>query len=204
MVHSAVKWCVARRRPVVRRAFDERRATQMAARFLSKKGGRMPEIVLVKYMYVADREALRMWGYPLVWDTFFSLPAGPIQSCVLNLASGKVRTCDGSGYWRDHIVTEHVRGEEKEVPVCVLKNATDDDSLPEDVSDLIDRIWDEYKRKNIVKVVHALPEFREPPAGSRLPITYVDILRAVKRGEDADERAQELLCIEHAHASLPE
>ena len=50
--------------PMVLR-FNERRATEAAARFLKLRGGRMSYLKLIKLLYLLDREALLRWGRPV-------------------------------------------------------------------------------------------------------------------------------------------
>ena len=49
--------------------FNERRATEAAARFLKLRGGRMKYLKLIKLLYFLDREALLRWGRPVTTDS---------------------------------------------------------------------------------------------------------------------------------------
>ena len=182
-------------------AFNERRATQIAARYLSKAGGRMREIILVKFMYVTERAALERWGYPLTWDRLCRLPLGPAPSYILNLASGNTLTYDGSRYWSEHIDHVRERGQRREIPWCVLRVPTGADTLPKAALDLIDEVYETYKSVDIVDFVHRLPEHIDPN-GSSLPLPYADVLREVGYQDDANERGRELEGIAHIHEVL--
>jgi hypothetical protein len=56
-----------RMNPMVLR-FNERRATEAAARFLKLRGGKMSYLKLIKLLYLLDREALLRWGRPVTTD----------------------------------------------------------------------------------------------------------------------------------------
>ena len=60
-------------------AFDEVKATQVAARYLRLAGGRLQYLALIKLLYKTDREALKRWGIPVTTDTHSSLKLGPIS-----------------------------------------------------------------------------------------------------------------------------
>ena len=67
--------------------FNEKKATQAAARLLRLRGGRMSYMKLIKLLYLADREALLRWGRPISTDRYVSMDHGPVLSRVLNLTS---------------------------------------------------------------------------------------------------------------------
>ena len=58
--------------------FNERRATEAAARFLKLRGGRMSYLKLIKLIYFLDREALLRWGRPVTGDRYVSMDNGPV------------------------------------------------------------------------------------------------------------------------------
>src|SRR5947209_20462172 len=65
--------------------FDERRATEAAARFLKLRGGRMSYLKLIKLLYLLDREALLRWGRPVTTDRYVSMDNGPVVSRIYDL-----------------------------------------------------------------------------------------------------------------------
>ena len=48
--------------------FNEKRAAQAAAFLLHRAGGRLPVLKLMKLMYLAERESLRLYGEPIIGD----------------------------------------------------------------------------------------------------------------------------------------
>src|SRR3954454_8136310 len=65
--------------------FNERRATEAAARFLKLRGGRMSYLNLIKLLYLLDREALLQWGRPVTTDRYVSMDNGPVVSRIYDL-----------------------------------------------------------------------------------------------------------------------
>lgn len=167
--------------------FDEEKVTQMAAYLLTKSNRTMPYLTLVKLLYIADREALRRWGYPLTGDEYFSLKHGPVVSRVTDLirnASERLR----SKHWGKYIETI-----DKDKSVR-LRRRPPFDLLSEAIRYLLDEIYERYARLDrwsLRDLAHEFPEWKDP-GDSRIPINYVDILKAVGREDEAEELAEEI------------
>ena len=58
----------------MRMRFNEKKATQAAARFLRLCKGCMNYMKLIKLLYIADREALLRWGRPITTDAYCNGP----------------------------------------------------------------------------------------------------------------------------------
>jgi uncharacterized phage-associated protein len=156
---------------MARTPFDERKATQVAARFLAAAPGqRLPYLKLVKLMYFADREALLRWGAPITNDRYFSLDHGPILSRVKDLM---VEEHSERDYWSTHISAPTSY-------VLELLDETGGDRLSRAEERLIDEIYAEYRyfdRWELRAKSHELPEWTDPH-GSAIEIEIEDILRA--------------------------
>lgn len=149
--------------------FDEVRATQVAARFLAAEGGGINIMKLVKLMYYADRAALVRWGHPLTYDSYYSLPSGPILSFTLNLLNGDME----GDYWSRFVSARH----DHEVRLVDYPGF---DALSVAERDLIDEIYKQLGDKDqfqLVKLSHLLPEWEDPQGSSRR-IGYRAILRS--------------------------
>ena len=48
--------------------FNEKRTAQAAAFLLHQAGGRLPLLKLMKLLYLAERESLRLYGEPISGD----------------------------------------------------------------------------------------------------------------------------------------
>jgi len=169
----------------MRSYFDEKKATEMAAYLLEKSGGKMYYLQLIKLLYIADREALKRWGYPLTGDSYFSLPYGPVPSRIKDLITDDPRVSD-SKFWTNYIKTENYE-------VSLVRKAPLGSLSQADI-ELLDEIFAEYgglERFELVNMTHEFPEWQDPKGGC-IPITYEDILEAVGRGEEAEELAEEI------------
>lgn len=165
--------------------FNERKATQVAARFLAAAGNRMHYIKLLKMMYMADREALARWGCPLTNDKYFSLDYGPILSAVKNLM---VEEPQQRSFWNDHISSP------SKYQIELIDEAGSDE-LSRAEENLVDEIFNKYRRMDrwqLIEKSHELPEWQDPQ-GSSIPIEIADILQAVgKQPQEIDDIVRDL------------
>ncbi len=157
--------------------FDETKATQAAAFFLSLRGGQMHYIKLIKLLYLSDREALLRWGAPITTDRFVSMDNGPVLSRVLNL----ITEDRPKPVW-----SLYISAPLGDYEVQLLKNATTD-RLSRAEENLMREIFTQYGYRNrwdlIENVMHKLPEWKDPE-GSSLPIQLRDILEAAGESEE--------------------
>ena len=152
--------------------FNERRATEAAARLLKLRGGRMSYLKLIKLLYLLDREALLSWGRPVTTDRYVSMDNGLVVSRIYDLI--REEPVPGSGpIWRRYISAP------QEWEVALLAEP-ETDELSRVEESLIDEIFKKFghmSRWDLVQVSHELPEWQDPN-GSAIPIQYRDILRA--------------------------
>jgi uncharacterized phage-associated protein len=161
----------------MRLRFNERKATQSAARLLELRGGRMSYLKLIKLLYLADREALLRWGRPITTDRFVSMERGPVLSRLLDLVS------DGDDPGTPCIWAKYISA-----PANFEVELTSDAGR-EELSDaevgLLDEIFHEHGKKTrwqLVELTHKLPEWKDPQ-GSAIPISVRDILKAGGKSE---------------------
>ncbi|MDZ4799709.1 MAG: Panacea domain-containing protein [Bryobacteraceae bacterium] len=157
--------------------FNERRATEAAARFLKLRGGRMSYLKLIKMLYFLDREAILRWGRPVTTDRYVSMDNGPVVSRIYDLI--REESAPGTdSIWRHYISAP------QEWEVALLADPeTDELSRVEEA--LIDEIYTacgKMTRWDLVRMSHELPEWQDPN-GSAIPIQYIDILRAGSKTE---------------------
>lgn len=165
---------------------DERKATQMAAWLLERTTNRrMKYLKLIKLLYIADREAIRRWAQPLTGDSYYSLPHGPVVSRIQDLITEDPEFSE-STYWTDYISREDYD--------VILNSSPPYTHLSEAEIDLLKEVFDKFgtmSRWHLRDLTHNYPEWQDP-AGSRIPISYEDILKAVGRGAEAEEIAREI------------
>jgi uncharacterized phage-associated protein len=165
--------------------FNEIKTTQVAYLFIKKAGGKLNYTKLIKLLYLADREALRLWERPLSGDSYFSLPRGPILSKTYDLINYEEDPQDESIWYR------FISKENYDV---TLKDEPRIDELSRREIDLIERIHDRYKDKNwkeMINICHQVcPEWKHPGASS-IPIRVEDILTELNKTEREIEIIEE-------------
>jgi uncharacterized phage-associated protein len=152
--------------------FNERKATQAAAHLLHLRGGSMSYLKLIKLLYLADREALLLWGRAISTDRYVSMDRGPVLSRVFELVTDGDDP-DAPSIWAASISPP--KNYEVE-----LKSDPGDDELSAAETQLLDGVFARYgkmSRWDLVKFTHALPEWIDP-SGSAIAITDRDILKA--------------------------
>lgn len=166
--------------------FNERKVAQMAAYLLHKRGGRMSHLKLMKLLYLADREALAVYGLPISGDCMVAMPHGPVLSMTLNLMDGDVESAPNG--WESWI-------SDKENHELSLKHdiAVDDlDELSPADLDVLEMVWVKFghmSRWEIRDYTHKHCTEWKDPNGSSMPISDKHVFRALGR---KDEETAEL------------
>ncbi len=167
--------------------FNETKATQAAARFLTLRGGPMSYVKLVKLLYLADREALIRWGRPITTDRFVSLDIGPVVGRIYELVRDEPAP-NSARIWRRFI------SDPDHYEVHLLADPGWGELGAGELS-LIEEIFEQHGRHgrwSIVDHTRSLPEWTYPD-GSALPIEYRDILKAAHKTEVEIFRIEEAL-----------
>ncbi|MBX9600453.1 MAG: SocA family protein [Bryobacteraceae bacterium] len=152
--------------------FNERRATEAAAKFLELCGGQMNWLKLIKLLYLLDREALLRWGRPVTTDRYVSIVVGPVGSRLYGLICEEAVTSAYS-IWR-HFISDPRNSE-----VSLIAEPEFDEISPSEES-LIEEIFTncgELSQWDLAQLSRDFPEWQDPNDGA-IPITYRDILRA--------------------------
>jgi uncharacterized phage-associated protein len=164
---------------------NERKVSQMAAYFLYKRGGRMSHLKLMKLLYLADRESLRLHGLSMTGDCLVSMPQGPVLSMTLNLMDGDVES--GPNGWESLISAKenHELSLKTELQLDAL------DELSKADTDVLESIWNKFgnmKRWEIRNYTHQhCPEW-EDPHGSSQPISFEKLFQSLGRSADEAKR----------------
>ena len=163
------------------RLFDEKKATQAAACFLKLADRELNYMVLIKDLYLADRQALAGWGRSITNDKYYSMRLGPVLSNVLNLIHEQPMP-DDTTYWPGFISPPSNHA------VSLLSDpGADLLSIAEE--ELIESIFKEneyYQTRPFDFVDHlhsSLPEWERRSSG-RSEITLPSILLAQKKTAD--------------------
>jgi hypothetical protein len=148
--------------------FREDKTTQMAASFLNLANGRMPYLLLMKMLYIADKKMLLKWGKPITYDLWYSMKYGPVLSHTLDLIR---RKADGE-YWPAYIET----ADNFEV---VLHSDPGTDALSRAEDQIISETfaeWGHLDAFTAADLTHEFPEYTDPGNGA-IPIAYHEVLK---------------------------
>lgn len=155
--------------------FNERKTTQAAAKFLRLANGKLNYMVLIKWLYLLDREALLKWTRPVTFDEYYSMKLGPMLSRTHDLAT-EMHLPEEQSYWAEFISAP------SNYIVSLLK-MPGDDKLSEAEEEAIEEIFRRFgKWQNdpfgFADFLHkVLPEWT-PVTSGRVPLSIADILKA--------------------------
>jgi uncharacterized phage-associated protein len=155
----------------MRTQFREEKATEAAARLLRLRGGNMSHLKLIKLLYLLDREAYVRWGRPITYDSYVSMPHGPVLSFTLDRIN-EPEYSEGA-YWHKYIAPKANH------EVRLVGEAVPNEHLSRAEEELIDEVFAKFggmNRWELRDFTHTLPEWADPQ-GSSLPIDPADILR---------------------------
>lgn len=79
--------------------FSEEKVAQMAAYLLSKDGGRMAYLKLIKLLYLSDRQSLDTYGDSMSGDRFVAMKHGPVLSQTYDLVKNGGEEESGWNHW---------------------------------------------------------------------------------------------------------
>jgi uncharacterized phage-associated protein len=164
--------------------FDHLKSVQIIAYFVRKAGGTAEKLKLVKLLYLADRLSFQRRGKPLNFDSYFSLPHGPVVSSALNGMDHRLddpawNALDLGANRRDVMIVDEINADH-------LSRA--------DVS-ILDATWDEFGGMTSWQIrdwTHDnCEEYVEVGASASLPIDVSEIMQSVGR-PDPDNAAREV------------
>jgi len=163
--------------------FNEAKATQAASRLLRLAGGRLNYMLLIKLLYLTDREALLRWGRPVTFDEYYSMHKGPILSRVLDLITEEPEP-EFQRYW-DRFISAPSNWQ------VSLTHDPGAGQLSQAEEELIEDVFNQNKQYvdrpfELVKLLHkTLPEWdKDIPEGRRSPIPIVEILKAGQKSAE--------------------
>jgi uncharacterized phage-associated protein len=162
--------------------YNELKTTEAASILLQLHGGRMEYLMLLKLLYLADREALLKWERPITYDNYSSMDKGPVLSNTYNII--KAVLPDRREIWNKYISVA------RRYCVHLIDEAPKIKKLSQAEIDLLNNIYDRYGKMNrwdLVKYTHTLPEYKDPH-GSSIPIKFNDLLGVLGYGKEDIER----------------
>jgi uncharacterized phage-associated protein len=157
--------------------FNERKVAQMAAFFL----GQLPELKmahlkLMKLLYLSDREAVRVFGWPISGDRLVAMPHGPVLAQTLNLMDGDVESLDGG--WEAWISDKENHELSLRQPLLL---AALDELAPAEL-DVLASVWAKFGAMGKWEIrdwTHKHCAEWKDPKGSSFPIEFEALARSV-------------------------
>lgn len=153
-------------------------------------------MVLIKFLYLLDRDALLRWGSPVTGDDYFSMRWGPLLAHTHDLITEELPEEEAeASFWKNHI-------EQQRYDVVLKKDPGNDELSPADdasISEVFDTFFAKYQELNcdpfkFCDYLHTiLPEYKATEQGQRFPLDYHDILVAGKKQPDEIKEVKALL-----------
>ncbi len=157
-------------------------AAQVCAFFALKAGGRINILKLMKLLYLSERESMRRFDLPIIYDRFVSMNNGPVLSATLDLLNGSSSDADCAEQWARWI------GGRDQHDIKVQRGIREDmfDHLSRADLEVLNAVWEQFgmhDKWELVSHTHKnCPEWKHP-GGSSLPIRYEDVLLALGKSE---------------------
>ena len=171
--------------------FNEKRTAQAAAFFLHRAGGRLPLLKLMKLMYLAERESLRVYGEPITGDKLVSMPHGPVLSMTYDHMNGALDSVEGGwATWVDDRAGHDLALRD---PSMIRTPEADLLELSDGDLDVLDVVWAKFghmSKFDLVKYTHGddCPEWVDPH-GSSAPIPLDRLFSALGFSKDGIDSA---------------
>lgn len=154
--------------------YNIRKAAQVAAFFASKSGGAINVLKLAKLVYLADREFLKKYDLPILFDKLVSMPHGPVNSMTYNYVNGYEEERDGWSKFVNDRSGYRLGLARPDISVDDL------DELSEAELDVLEAVWGQFGQMlpfQLRDYTHEhCPEW-EDPHGSSNPIPYQRVLK---------------------------
>ncbi len=158
-----------------------RKAAQICAYFAKQSGESIEKLKLIKLIYLAEREFIKRYGHPMLYDEMFSLPHGPVCSNTLNGINGEI----DQENWAEFIDKRNNR----DISSLIDAQRNELDEISDAEMDVLDAIWESFgwmSAPQIRNYTHKnCPEYTELQRG-RLPISYKEIFEAIGEPNPAE------------------
>lgn len=164
-------------------AFDQKKVAQSAAWFVSRAGGQLTILKLMKLLYLADRQAIAAFARPISGDRMVSMPHGPVLSQTLEVANGNLESePEGWDSWLcDRAGREIALRPGRDVSREAL------DSISDAEFAILNEVQDRFGHMSAIALrdyTHReCPEWRDPNGSSR-PIPLQRVLTVTGRSQE--------------------
>lgn len=163
--------------------YNVRKAAQVTAFFVQKDGGSINVLKIAKLLYLADREFMSRYDFPILFDYFVSMPHGPVTSMTLSYINGLDEgLCD----WTDFIGSREGNSIELAKPALSIDEL---DELSDAEIHVLDTVWDQFGHMTPFQLrdwTHDNCLEWENPHGSSTPIPYERVLKFLRKEHSAE------------------
>ncbi len=153
----------------IRFQFDLDKAVEAMA-YIVERLGTVEKAVLMKLLYLADREHFLRYGFPITGDRPYAMKWGPVPSASLDAINGNL-------FEALEVVFRYLHVDECRV---LLRQRPPYSHLTAREAETIDQVLNHHGQKGwaLVRETHTYPEYREVYCeGASTPIPYELILR---------------------------
>ncbi len=160
--------------------YDVKKAAQVAAFFAIEAGGKINILKLTKLMYLADRDHLEQYDYPILFDKIVSMPHGPVNSLTYNYSSGGLE----DDFWNYYITDRDMH----DLGVTKKFNIDELDQLSDAEVQVMKLIWTKFGHMNqfeLVDYTHKYCKEWNDPNGSSEPISYETVFKFLGKDDSA-------------------
>lgn len=170
--------------------YDVNKAAQIVAFFAIKEGGSINVLKVSKLVYLAEREAMRIYDEPMMYDRLVSMPDGPVASVTLNFMNGN----NVDQRWSEFVAPRSgfsIPLAKRDVSIADLDHLS-----PADL-DVLEALWgrfgdfDQYEIRDWTHVPENIPEWRDPE-GSSTPINHAEVFEHLGKSI-AEELSNDIL-----------
>ena len=170
-------------------SYNVKKAAQVVGFLVAKSPDKIISVLkVVKLVYLADRMSLQENGYPILEDSYVSMPYGPVNSQTLNCINGAV--CDENSEWSD------ILRDREDHRISLQEGIVEDwDELSESEMETLEQVWANFghmTKWQLVEWTHDrnnIPEWENPGRTSKdIPIER--IMQAVGIDARTQEKAR--------------
>lgn len=160
--------------------YEPKKAAQLIAALILRGQAKYINILkAVKLVYLADRESIRQYGFPILEEDRYSMPHGPVNSMTYRHLNGEMdlQTCGWSEVLRDR-ANHNIALTNPNLTEAELDELSDADLA------CVEKVWAEFGHMTQWQLVDwshdptNIPEW-EDPAGGSTKIPYRRILQAL-------------------------
>ena len=167
--------------------FEIKKITEIVKYLLSRNEGVMNYTKLIKLLYLADKESLRVNDVSVSGDAFYSMKNGPILSGVKDLIDNKYSFVADQDTW---VKSFEKRGYDL---ILVDKEKSNYEELSDFEIELLDKIDNEFKDKDygyMIEYTHDKQKFPEvqwqeaEKLGTSIPISIESVLKSLNKTDE--------------------